>query len=144
VLDYLWAGLPVVTTDGDSFAELVAAERLGVVVPAGDPAALAAALRRVLYDEEFAAGCRERIAAVRERFTWPAVLDPLVRFCRDPRPAADRLTSTVDVDRPRPPLAERLRADTALVRSYFADGGVAEVARRASGRLRRLARERLR
>ncbi|MGH3992451.1 MAG: glycosyltransferase, partial [Pseudonocardiaceae bacterium] len=45
VLDYLWAGLPIVTTDGDAFAELIRAERLGVVVPAQDPAALAAALQ---------------------------------------------------------------------------------------------------
>ncbi|MBW0009483.1 MAG: glycosyltransferase, partial [Pseudonocardiales bacterium] len=49
VLDYLWAGLPIVTTSGDAFAELVGTEELGVVVPAGDPAALAAALARVLY-----------------------------------------------------------------------------------------------
>ncbi|MGH3996942.1 MAG: glycosyltransferase, partial [Pseudonocardiaceae bacterium] len=69
VLDYLWAGLPIVTTDGDAFAELVAAEELGVVVPAKDPAALAAALQRVLYDEAFAAGCRNRMAAVAQRYT---------------------------------------------------------------------------
>ena len=46
VLDYLWAGLPIVTTDGDSFADLVRAEKLGVVVPSEDPLALAEALRR--------------------------------------------------------------------------------------------------
>jgi GT2 family glycosyltransferase/glycosyltransferase involved in cell wall biosynthesis len=45
VLDYLWAELPIVTTDGDAFGELVAAEELGVVVPAEDPVALAAALQ---------------------------------------------------------------------------------------------------
>ncbi|MGH3905341.1 MAG: glycosyltransferase, partial [Pseudonocardiaceae bacterium] len=91
VLDYLWAGLPIVTTDGDAFAELVRAEELGVVVPAQDPAALAAALARVLYDEAFAAGCRDRMAAVAQRYTWDAALAPLVEFCRSPRPAADRL-----------------------------------------------------
>ena len=142
VLDYLWAGLPVVTTDGDSFAELVRAEGLGVVVPAGEPEALAAALERVLYDDAFARACRERVEAVRERFTWPAVLAPLVEFCRNPLPAADRLPSAGGAQQPRPPLAERLRADAALARSYFADGGAGEVARRAAGRLLRLARER--
>ncbi|MGH3771516.1 MAG: glycosyltransferase family 4 protein, partial [Pseudonocardiaceae bacterium] len=91
VLDYLWAGLPIVTTDGDAFAELVAAEQLGVVVPAEDPAALAAALTRVLYDDAFAAGCRDRIVAVAQRYTWEAVLAPLVKFCRHPQPAPDRL-----------------------------------------------------
>jgi glycosyltransferase involved in cell wall biosynthesis len=139
VLDYLWAGLPIVTTDGDAFAELVAAERLGVVVPAGDPAALAAALQQALYDDAFAAGCRERIAMVAQRYTWEAALAPLVEFCRHPRPAPDRLPGA-----PRTPVGHRngvagaLRRDAALARSYLATGGPGEVVRRAAGRLHRL------
>jgi len=144
VLDYLWAGLPIVTTDGDSFADLVRAEGLGLVVPAQDPDALADALERVLYDGEFAASCRRRVEAVRDRFTWPAVLEPLVRFCRDPRPAADR-TSPASVAavarRSRGSVPERLRADLDAARQYLSDGGMTEVARRAAGRIRRLARE---
>lgn len=146
VLDYLWVGLPIVTTDGDSFADLVRQENLGVVVPAEDPAALAEALRKVLYDETFAAGCRERIAAVRERFTWENVLAPLVEFCRVPRPAADRLpaaSAPLVRSAPRSP-GQSVRRDLALVREYLETGGPTEVARRAAGRLRRLARERLR
>ncbi len=145
VLDYLWADLPVVTTDGDSFADLVRQEQLGVVVPAEDPEALARALERVLYDEEFAAGCRERIAAVRERFTWESVMAPLVEFCRDPRPAADRLTGSGPLTRTRrPSRGQALRRDAALVKEYLDAGGPAELARRAGGRLRRLAGEGLR
>ncbi|MFD1052399.1 glycosyltransferase, partial [Kibdelosporangium lantanae] len=102
VLDYLWTGLPIVTTDGDSFADLVAKERLGVVVPAEDPDALAAALERVLYDEDFTKSCRERVQLVRERYTWDTVLAPLVEFCRNPRPAADRLTGTGPLTVQRP------------------------------------------
>ncbi|WP_345358568.1 glycosyltransferase [Saccharopolyspora cebuensis] len=144
VLDYLWAGLPVVTTDGDSFADLVRQERIGVVVPAEDPAALAEALEKVLYDEEFAAGCRDRIEAVRERFTWESVLAPLTAFCRDPRPAADRLRATAPLVRSAPLLpGERVRRDLSLVREYLDAGGPLEVARRATGRLRRLAADRL-
>ncbi len=140
ILDYLWAGLPIVTTDGDAFAELVAAEELGVVVPAQDPVALAAALQRVLYDDAFAARCRDRIAAVAQRYTWEAALAPLAAFCRHPRPAPDRL-------HPAPPELRRinplrrtnpLRRDAALVREYLAAGGPSELARRAAGRIRRL------
>jgi glycosyltransferase involved in cell wall biosynthesis len=86
-------GAALVTTNGDAFAELVAAEQLGVVVPAGDPAALATALQQVLYDD-FAAGCRDRIAAVAQHYTWETVLAPLAEFCRHPRPAPDRLRGT--------------------------------------------------
>lgn len=88
-LDYLWAALPVVTTEGDSFAELVEEEGLGLCVPPEDPEALQDALGRLLYDREMAEGCRARAAAVRARFQWSVVLEPLVRFCRDPRRAPD-------------------------------------------------------
>jgi GT2 family glycosyltransferase/glycosyltransferase involved in cell wall biosynthesis len=139
VLDYLWAGLPIVTTDGDAFAELVAAERLGVVVPAADPAALAAALQRVLYDDAFAAGCRERIAVVAQRYTWEAALAPLVEFCRHPRPAPDRLPGAPqNLVGHRNGVVGALRQDVALARSYLATGGPGEVVRRATGRLHRL------
>ncbi len=142
VLDYLWAGLPIVTTDGDAFAELVAAEQLGVVVPAEDPAALAAALQRVLYDDAFAAGCRERIAVVAQRYTWESALAPLIEFCRHPRPAPDRLPSggTPVTTTNRLGVTAALRRDAALARSYLTAGGPGEVARRAAGRLRRWAK----
>ncbi|AHI01283.1 glycosyltransferase [Kutzneria albida] len=141
ILDYLWAGLPIVTSDGDSFADLVRGEQLGVVVPAEDPGALADALERVLYDEEFAESCRQRIAAVRERFTWEVVLAPLVEFCRSPRPAADRLPGASPLVRNAPlGTGGVLRRDLALVKEYLDNGGPAELARRAGGRLIRLAR----
>ncbi|OZM75328.1 glycosyl transferase [Amycolatopsis antarctica] len=143
VLDYLWSGLPIVTTDGDAFADLVRAERLGVVVPAEDPVALAEALERCLYDAEFVAGCRDRIAVVAERFAWPTALRPLVEFCRNPRPAADRLAGGTELA-PAEPLRgkELVRRDLALVREYLSDGGPVELARRVGGRLRKVARSR--
>ncbi|OLF08279.1 glycosyltransferase [Actinophytocola xanthii] len=143
VLDYLWAGLPIVTTDGDAFADLVRTERLGVVVPAEDPNALAEALERALYDEDFAQAARERIAVVRERFTWETVLAPLVSFCRNPVPAADRLPGTEPLVANRPlRMGEVIRRDIDLVRSYLDAGGPAELTRRAAGRVRRLAASR--
>jgi GT2 family glycosyltransferase/glycosyltransferase involved in cell wall biosynthesis len=136
VLDYLWAGLPIVTTDGDSFAELVERERLGVVVRSEDPDELAAALEKVLYDEEFAAGCRDRIALVRERFTWETVLAPLVEFCRNPRPAADRLPGNAPLVRNSPlTTSAKVRRDVKLVREYLDQGGPTELAKRATGRV---------
>ncbi|NIJ14006.1 GT2 family glycosyltransferase/glycosyltransferase involved in cell wall biosynthesis [Saccharomonospora amisosensis] len=141
VLDYLWAGLPIITTDGDAFADLVREEGLGMVVPARDEDALADALERCLYDEEFAAGCRERIAAVAQRYTWPTVLRPLVEFCRDPRPAADRLPGSGDLAVEHSPRGiGLLRRDLALVKTYLAEGGPAELAKRAGGRVRKLTR----
>jgi GT2 family glycosyltransferase/glycosyltransferase involved in cell wall biosynthesis len=139
VLDYLWAGLPIVTSAGDSFADLIEREGLGVVVAPEDPDALAAALEKVLYDEEFVQACRDRIGIVRDRFTWETVLAPLVEFCRNPRPAADRLTGTgpLVADRPLGALAT-VRRDVALMKEYLDAGGPRELAKRAGGRLRRV------
>jgi glycosyltransferase involved in cell wall biosynthesis len=87
ILDYLWAGLPMVVTDGDHFADLIRAEGLGLVVDAEDVGQLADALERVLFDEEFAAEARENIARVRERYYWATALAPLVEFVAKPHHA---------------------------------------------------------
>ncbi|MHA6693986.1 glycosyltransferase family 4 protein [Homoserinimonas sp. A520] len=89
ILDYLWAGLPIVVTEGDSFAELVERENLGAVVPVEDAEALAAALDRALFDESFAENARMNVRRVAEDFTWERVLAPLTEFVRAPARAAD-------------------------------------------------------
>jgi hypothetical protein len=145
VLDYLWAGLPIVTTDGDAFADLVRTEKLGVVVPAEDVDALAGALERSLYDTEFITACTERIAVVAQRYAWPTALAPLVEFCRNPRPAADRLPGSADLVLTAPLRGkEVLRRDVDLIREYLADGGPKELVRRVGGRVLKVARQRMR
>ena len=144
VLDYLWSGLPVVTTDGDALADLVRSRGLGVVVPAEDTEALATALERTLYDTDFAAHCREHIAEVAAHYTWPEVLRPLLEFCRDPRPAADRLpgTAMLNPSGTRTGMA-RIRADLATARRHLAAGEPKELVRRARDRVVRTLRNRL-
>jgi GT2 family glycosyltransferase/glycosyltransferase involved in cell wall biosynthesis len=143
VLDYLWTGLPIVTTAGDSFADLVHDECLGIVVPPEDPDRLADALDAVLFEPKVAATARERIAVVRERFTWETALEPLVSFCRNPSPAADRLPGTAPLVRNAPlSIGGTLRRDLDLVKTYLDAGGPGELTRRAAGRVRRLAAER--
>ena len=129
ILDYLWAGLPMVVTEGDHFAAVVAAENLGVVVPDGDVDALVAAIDRVLFDDEFIASARENIARVREQYLWPVVLEPLVRFMADPHPARDRAGVGAAVgSRPAGPVRAPQRQkgfvnDVKLVGFYLRNGG---------------------
>ena len=139
VLDYLWASLPVVTTEGDALSELVASRRAGLTVPAGDVDALEDALFRLLDDRELRGACRAQAATVAAELTWPVVLRPLVEFCRSPRRAADRLgeTPTLLARASRRSRPVDLASDVALAREYLRDGGPAEVARRAYGRVRR-------
>ena len=90
LLDYLWAGLPIVATGGDSFADLIRSEGLGAAVPAGDAGALEDALHRLLADDDHNRACRAASARVAPRFAWRRALEPLLAFCADPRPAPDR------------------------------------------------------
>lgn len=80
ILDYLWAELPMVVTEGDHFADLVARENLGVVVPSGDVDALTAALETILFDEKVRKTAKANIRRVRERYRWSAVLQPLLQY----------------------------------------------------------------
>jgi glycosyltransferase involved in cell wall biosynthesis len=95
ILDYLWAGLPIVATDGDGFAPLIRDNDLGQVVPAEDVDALAAALERTLFDSDIEV-LRANVRAFAERYRWDLALEPLVRFCLDPKRAADHPNSGVD------------------------------------------------
>ncbi|GAA1692382.1 glycosyltransferase [Microcella alkalica] len=140
ILDYLWAGLPMVVTRGDHFAELVEREMLGVAVDAEDVDALALALEKVLFDEEFAALARANIALVREQYKWEAVLTPLTSFLSSPRPAADRdvLAGGPMEGRPRRRRKRSgIRHDISLVLFYMKNGGPSTVLRKVRNRLRK-------
>lgn len=138
ILDYLWAGLPMVVTEGDSFADLVREEGLGVVVPAQDVAALESAIERVLFDAEFARVARANVARVCQEFYWSNTLAPLVEFMRDPHPAADRAAGLVD----RAASARRRKAygpahDARMFWHYLRAEGLSGAVRRVTSRLRR-------
>lgn len=137
ILDYLWSGLPIVCTAGDTFGDLVERRGLGLSVAAEDVKGLADALLRVLDDEDFAKSCAVNVRHVAREYEWRRALEPLLVFCRAPRPAPDRVTDVRHdpaADLARPP--RTLGSELALARDYFRRGGVREVLRRAAGRLR--------
>jgi GT2 family glycosyltransferase/glycosyltransferase involved in cell wall biosynthesis len=143
ILDYLWAGLPMVVTEGDSFAELVAAEGLGIVVPERDVAALDIALERILFDEDLITASVAAISEVRERFFWAKTLAPLVDFARAPHRAADAAERGLGPDgrpdRKASPRSRRKRGliyNTGLVLHHLRNGGPVVVVRKIMGRLR--------
>jgi GT2 family glycosyltransferase/glycosyltransferase involved in cell wall biosynthesis len=90
MLDYVWASLPIVCTRGDFFAGLVDQRGLGRVVPPGDAQALADAIAVMLDDVTLREQTKANLAGLREELTWTRVVEPLRRFCADPRLAADR------------------------------------------------------
>lgn len=144
ILDYLWAGLPMVVTAGDAFADLVDRERLGVVVEPSDISGLAAALEKVLFDRDFADECATNIAQLRSAYAWPTVLEPLLDFCAHGMPAADLPRDRAARIQRSLGLGRFARTRTTglgyVVRRAFAvlkDEGFSSVARRVSERLAR-------
>jgi glycosyltransferase involved in cell wall biosynthesis len=138
LLDYVWAGVPIVTTAGDDLGSLVAERSLGAAVPAADVEALVAALRRLVSEPRARVAARQQLAAVADELRWSTVLRPLVEFCRRPRRAPDLIDPTYGhlVGRP-PTLTPRhgLRADLHRARGHLREGGVRQVAARAASRL---------
>jgi glycosyltransferase involved in cell wall biosynthesis len=155
-LDYLWAGLPIVATEGDSFGQLIEEEHLGLTVPPEDPQALEEAILRLLSDPEMAEACRARVAEVRKSFRWSVVLEPLATFCRDPRRAPDLPGSRAitqasaaaevpavapaavgEASAVAPAAAGGQRSLIGLARHHYREGGLPQVANRAGNKLRR-------
>jgi glycosyltransferase involved in cell wall biosynthesis len=89
ILDYLWAGLPIVTTQGDAFARLVTENELGVAVPEQDVTALALAIESMLYNEDAAAEARRNVTAIAPEFAWRQAVGRLASYCANPARAAD-------------------------------------------------------
>ena len=89
MLDYVWARLPIVCTDGDVFARLVRSEGLGAAVPPGDAAALAQAIDRLLGDDAARASARAALGRLGRELHWSRVVAPLARFLEAPASAAD-------------------------------------------------------
>jgi glycosyltransferase involved in cell wall biosynthesis len=137
ILDYLWAGLPILATDGDSFAEVIRREGLGVVVPPGDAAAVERGLEQLLTDAGFAATCRANIERVTPALTWSACLEPLVQFCADPRRAADGACADLDPHSDAAPVRRGRRRDLEVAWAYLRAGGPRLVIERGMTRIRR-------
>jgi glycosyltransferase involved in cell wall biosynthesis len=99
VLDYFWARLPVVISDGDVASEWVREGGLGQVVSPADVRAVAAALVGVL--EQPKAAWAPAFDSVHQRFVWRRVLEPLRRYCAEGDHAPDRRVPTPTAHRQR-------------------------------------------
>jgi glycosyltransferase involved in cell wall biosynthesis len=84
-MDFIWAGVPLVCTEGDVLAEEVSERGWGVAVKERDEDGLVAALTRLLEDEAFAARCRANLSASGRELSWESAFRPLVAFLREPR-----------------------------------------------------------
>jgi glycosyltransferase involved in cell wall biosynthesis len=71
ILEAFAAGLPVVTTPAGGIPELVRHEETGLLVPCGEPAAMASAVAGLLEDPPRALALARRAREEAERHAWP-------------------------------------------------------------------------
>lgn len=91
VIDLLWGGLPVITTEGDEVTRIVTEAGCGISVPVGDKAAVAKAVVRVLKDKNLREDMsRKGRELVKSRYQWDRAVEPLARFVDAPELAPDR------------------------------------------------------
>ncbi len=77
ILSYIWAGLPILTTRGDSMSDLVEKEGLGITVDYKDVAAVEKAIIKLIDDKDFRKDVRQNLARLWPAFTWNKLLRPL-------------------------------------------------------------------
>lgn len=93
LMDYLWAGLPCVISEGDEIAEILQRIGLAKIVLPGDIAGVAEAILSILGDQQSERTTWRRISELTQHLTWPAVVKPLLEFLNHPALAADAVVA---------------------------------------------------
>lgn len=90
LLDYIWAGLPVLATRGDVLGQMLAERGLAHLVEPGDVEGVAKGVLGLLAMPSLRSRLAPEFARVAEQFRWENVVRPLIRFCAAPYFAADK------------------------------------------------------
>jgi len=90
LLDYLWAGLPIVATSGDTMGEALARQGLAHLVAPGDVEGVARTILRLLDDPTLRTDQATRFKQVAAQYRWEVAVQPLLEYCTDPYISPDK------------------------------------------------------
>ena len=90
VMDYIWAKLPIVTTEGDSIAKLVKDENIGEVVKYENAQNLARVMDSILSNKSLREIYKKNLQKIAPKFTWANVSKPLIQYCLNADYASDK------------------------------------------------------
>lgn len=77
ILDYLWASLPMILTEGDSFASLVKDRGAGIIIPYEGVNQAAEAILALKKSPTLKEQMKVQSKALSDQFTWDEVVKPL-------------------------------------------------------------------
>ena len=108
VYDFLWAGLPVVSSSAPGTDELIEQYGAGAVVRDGSASTVAEALVRTLAERKTIQG---RLARFASEHQWERTLAPLIEFVRSPKtdPAKQAFVTSPSLRGSSPSVFRRLR-----------------------------------
>ncbi len=114
IFDYIWAGLPIISTRGDAMSELVSQHGLGRVVDEGAIDQIAAAILELLARPDLKASFQPAFELVQPALSWPQAIRPLIEYCIRPYHAADYSPAEAGVMEARPGAWAQSRSRQAL------------------------------
>ena len=84
VLDYIWAGLPMILSSGDDFGDWVERERVGIAVQSNDVQGWANAIRAMAENASERQPMKQRLSQLAPNFRWEKAAESLLRYCANP------------------------------------------------------------
>ncbi|MCC5603685.1 methyltransferase domain-containing protein [Nostoc favosum] len=82
VLDYIWAGLPILMNEGDEWCELVRKHDLGLVVSGSSVDEWKDAILKLASDSEARSIKTANIEKIKPQYYWKRLVEPIVKYVR--------------------------------------------------------------
>lgn len=77
ILDYIWASLPIIATQGDSFAEIIEVQNLGEVVEYKDSKSISTAIEKLVVNKDYYKQTKNNLALAQKDFYWEKCTKPI-------------------------------------------------------------------
>ena len=90
VMDYVWAKLPIITTEGDLVAKMVKEKNIGEVVKYENAHKLARVMESMLVNKSLREIYKKNLYKIAPKFYWENVTRPLVEYCVNADYAIDK------------------------------------------------------
>ncbi len=91
ILDYFWTGLPVITTKGDTLADVIEENKAGLTVAVEDIDGWTKAIKEMFENRQKYNEYQNNSKNLSSNYYWKEVLKPLYKFIQTATPAPDRL-----------------------------------------------------